>query len=70
MDIRLWPLFSRVFNLCTILIILAASNEATADAEELINPHDYFLPKSNSTLHVFKNGAVSTDSKICSEVGT
>lgn len=69
MDNRLQSLFSHTSKFFTILIIFATLNEVTANVGELNNPHDYILPTSNSKLHISKNGAVSSDGAVCSEIG-
>lgn len=49
---------------------LASDKDNASGARYVPNPvYDYKLPKSYSTLHLFKSGAVCSDSKICSEIG-
>lgn len=47
------------------------ANDGNATGNRYVpNPiYEYKLPKSYSTLHLFKNGAVCSDAKVCSEIG-
>lgn len=47
-----------------------AHTEGTNKRRYVPNPGwDYNHPKSYSKLHLFKNGAVCSDTKVCSEIG-
>lgn len=47
------------------------ANEGNGTGKRYVpNPaYEYKLTKSNSILHLFKNGAVCSDAKVCSEIG-